>query len=251
MSWAENRKHVIEAILVAVAVAFIAIVTIATLYRTPSCFDHKQDQGEQGIDCGGPCPYLCAVDEIPVSVGFVRTVNPEPGRTDVIAYVNNSNANAGVQGAAYELDLYSAENRIISHITGTMNLPPSTISPLYIPNAYDGSQPISQAFLTFATSSINWLRTFQKPVAPLPSNIEIKQGETPSVTATIENSLAIPLYNVVEVATVFNAAGNAIAASQTVVPDLPAQGTAPLTYTWNEPFAQPPIRVEILPAYGP
>src|ERR1700729_736634 len=101
MDWSMRRKRLIEILLGACAVALIAVVVIATLYKAPSCTDGKKDQGEQGIDCGGPCPYLCSSTEIAPRVMFVRAVSPEIGRTDVIAYIDNSNPNGSVQNAAY------------------------------------------------------------------------------------------------------------------------------------------------------
>jgi len=34
-------------------------VCIASICGEPDCFDGTQNQGEAGIDCGGPCPVLC------------------------------------------------------------------------------------------------------------------------------------------------------------------------------------------------
>jgi hypothetical protein len=62
------------------------------------------------------------------------------------------------------------------------------------------------------------------------------------------NTTAQPLSDVTVVATVFDSANNAIAASQTVVQELGPQSSAPIIFTWNEPFKEAPARVEILPA---
>ena len=73
-------------------------------------------------------------------------------------------------------------------------------------------------------------------------------GPMPKITAVLTNPIAYPIYNEKVVATVFNAQNNAIGASQTVVPILPAQGTAPIVFTWNQAFTSQPARVEILPS---
>jgi hypothetical protein len=78
-------------------------------------------------------------------------------------------------------------------------------------------------------------------------NIVPKEGTAPRITATLVNPLAQPFYNTTLVATIFDEGGNVIAASATLVPTLPSQGTAPLIFTWNEPFSAPVARVEILP----
>ncbi len=48
-------------------------------------------------------------------------------------------------------------------------------------------------------------------------------------------------------ATVFDAQGNAIAATQTLLPEVPPQGRAEAVFVWNEPFAVPAGRIDIVP----
>jgi hypothetical protein len=251
MTWAQRRQRLILAILILCGVAFFAVVLTATLYKAPSCTDGKQNQNETGVDCGGPCPYLCSVSQIVPTIQFVRAVSPEQGRTDIIAYIDNTNTTGGVRDAQYTVDLYDASNVIITHYTGLVNLPPNTVTPLFVPGVYRGAGQVAQAFLTFDQSSLKYLRAYQKPLVPPPSNIEMQNGPIPKVTAIISNPIAQTLYNVTVVATVFDAANNALGASQTVVPILSGQGTAPLVFTWNKPFAGTPVRVEILSATGP
>ncbi len=248
MSWAARRKFIIEAVLVACAVGIIAVVLVATLYKTPSCMDGKQNQGEQGIDCGGPCPYACNVQETAPSVRFSRDVSPQSGRYDLIAYIDNSNSNAELQNAQYTVQFYGPNQNLIAQKTAFITIPPSTTAPVFVPDFYLGNQVISQVFLTFSSSTYQWLRTDQKPLAPTPANIQIDNSKTPKITATLTNPSAQTLTDVTVVATVFDAENNAIAASQTVVPEFAAQSTVPVIFTWNEPFPGTPVRVEILPA---
>ncbi|MBA3789249.1 hypothetical protein H0X32_02550 [Patescibacteria group bacterium] len=248
MNWAAKRRTLIEIILLACGGGIIAIVLVATFYKTPSCMDTKQNQGELGIDCGGPCAYACTVDETPPAARFVRAVSSEPGRTDAIAYIDNTNADAGALNASYTIEFYGPTEALIGRKTGTINVPPSTTVPLFLSNLYSGSEPVSQAFLTFDQTSLKWLRAAQKPIVPVPDAIQIQDGPTPRITARLTNPTAHILYNISVVATVFDASDNAIAASQTLVPQLPSQGSAPLIFTWNAPFAGTPARVEILPA---
>ena len=69
----------------------------------------------------------------------------------------------------------------------------------------------------------------------------------PRVTATVTNPTAYPEHGVPFIASVFAADGTVIAASQTVVSLIPAQGSAEAIFTWNEPFAAPYARIEVLP----
>ena len=46
---------------------------------------------------------------------------------------------------------------------------------------------------------------------------------------------------------VHSATGNAIAASQTIVPAISAQGSGTATFTWNAPFPGVPASIEVVP----
>lgn len=251
-TWGQRRQWIIEGGFVALGLLILAGVLIAVLYKAPSCMDGKQNQGEQGIDCGGPCPYLCSVDENQPVVRFAKNVSPTPGRTDVIAYIDNPNANGGVQHAAYTLQLYGTDGTLLAQKNGTINLPPSMTAPLFVPSIYSGGQVVAQTFLTLDAMSLKWLRNYPIAVVASTTDIQIVNGDSasPRVTATLQNPTAHILYGLTVTATVFDANNNAIAASQTVVTELPAQGSVPIIFTWNQPFGAPAARVEILPTTG-
>jgi hypothetical protein len=249
MDWGNRRKIFVETVLALCGVVLVIVVLVAVFYKAPSCTDNKQDGNETGIDCGVGCPYLCSSDEIAPLVVFAIPVSPQYGRTDLIAYVANKNVSAQVQGAQYSVVLYDRFNKRVAAKTGTVNLLPASTAPIFIPDLYQGNDPIATAFVTFATSTLLWQHDSARPIIPQQTQLQIFDGATPKITATLTNPTAYPIYNETVVATVFNAKNNAIAASQTVIPTLPAQGSAPIVFTWNKEFSSKPVRVEILPVY--
>ncbi len=102
-------------------------------YRAPSCMDTKQNHGETGIDCGGPCQRLCTVSVAPPSVRFARPLTPVSGRTDVVAYIENKNADAQAKAAHFTIDVYGPDNLLIARKEGTVDLPPSSLVPIFVP----------------------------------------------------------------------------------------------------------------------
>jgi hypothetical protein len=72
-------------------------------------------------------------------------------------------------------------------------------------------------------------------------------ADAPRVTATIENPFVTALRGIKLTATVFNAAGNAIAASQTIVPELGPQNSTDIVFTWNAPFSDVDARIDVRP----
>ncbi len=247
MSWASKRQFIIVSIIVAVVVAVIAVTLIATFYEAPSCSDTKQNQGETGVDCGGPCSHLCTAEVAAPSVRFVRQIATVPGRTDVIAYIDNTNASAAMKGAKFTITLYGPDNIIVAKKDGTVDLPPKSTVPVFIPNFYSGNQTVARAFLTFDPNSFNWVTyTDTRPVLST-QNVTLSSDNPPRLTAQVYNPSALSLFRVPVIATVFDANNNAIAASATVLTEIPPMNTAAAIFTWNAPFAAAPAKEEVIP----
>jgi hypothetical protein len=247
MSWAMRRRLIIIGGIAAVIAIALGVFYFTTIRVAPSCTDNKQDQNEEGVDCGGTCTYLCTPSQQPVAVQFVRALSPVPGRTDVIAYIDNPNASSAAKDLHFTIELYSSTNTVIAKKEETVDLPPNSTVPVFVPNFFSGSQDVARAFITFDTPQHLWYRYQETRTLPKVAGIQIAQGATPRIAATAANSSPVAMTNVVFVVTVFGEDGNAIAASRTIAPTIPAQGTASLIFTWPQPFSAPVSRVEVIP----
>ncbi len=249
MSWAAKRRFLILLLIGIVIVAIIAIVSFATFKKAPSCSDGIQNQGEAGIDCGGPCTYLCVTQEQSPTVLFTKALSYGGGRIDVIASVENKNATAAAKNVPYRIVLYGTGQILVQEINGTLDLPPGASVPVYVPQIFSGKQAVVGAFLEIATSSALWFpMTPNQRSVPLVSNIT--QSGTPSaprIEAVLSNATVAPFNNVQVVIIVHNANGDVIAASGTVLPSVPAQGQATATFTWNSAFSEAPAAIEVIP----
>lgn len=249
MDWAARRRFIILLIIGAIVVAFFATVLIATFSKTPTCSDTIQNQDETGVDCGGPCRYLCTAEQQSPTVLFTKAIGNGLGRTDVVASIENKNAGAAAKNVPYRITLYGTGQFLIQEVTGSFELPPGATVPLYIPNISSGKQTDIKAFLTIATSSLQWFSL--SPSArrvPLVSNTT--QGGTtnaPRVEAILTNSTIIPFTNVRVLVVVRDARGDVIAASETVIPSIPAQGQANAVFTWNSAFPSAPAAIDVTP----
>ena len=248
MSWAARRRLVILVILGLIVIAFSSFVFSLLFYRAPSCTDHIQDQGEAGIDCGGPCPYLCTAQEQPPTVLFTQALSDGSGRTDVIASVENKNADAAAQNIPFTIMLYGAGEALLKEVPGTLDLPPGATVPVYVPGVFYG-EPVTSAFLDIASSSPRWFAMMTDPRV-IPSVTKTSIGGSPSaprVEAVFMNPSVADLTNVRAIVFVHGVSGNIIAASQTIVPVIPSQGSATGIFTWNSPFSETPVSVEVIP----
>jgi hypothetical protein len=248
MSWAARRRFYILGGIALVVLIAVAVALFFALHKPAMCTDGIQNGGETGVDCGGPCPYLCAASVSAPSVRFVRALAPASGRTDVIAYIDNSNPAAAVKDAAYRIDLYGPDGALVASKTGTVDLPPRATAAVFVPNFFSGYQTVSRAFLTFDQSSLKWYAYQDDRTLPSVGNYALSNaGTAPAISVPLTNPSVRPLYGVKVIAAVFDANGNAMAASQTLIQTIPANGAATATFTWNAPFPAPVARVDVLP----
>lgn len=255
MSWAKRRQTFIIGILVLIVFVVAVYFFKPIIYKAPSCIDGIQNRDETGIDCGGNfCTYLCSQQvQNPVIKIQPRPLLSVGGRTDVISYVDNTNPDAAVKNARYTIELYGQNNILVIKKTGTVDLPSHTTVPIFVPNILNGSRAV-YGFITFDPTSFRWFKsTTTVPTLPI-SNIKISNSDTPRITAIISNPTARSMYRVKVIIAVFSAEKNVIAASQTIVPVIPAQGSAPIVFTWSKPFTSTPAEEDvwpIIPLIGP
>jgi hypothetical protein len=80
---------------------------IIALKPAPSCFDNKQNQEEEEIDCGGPC-QTCAtryLDDIQAQRALLID-SPIDGESILIFQIENPNAHFGAESLNYKVSLY-------------------------------------------------------------------------------------------------------------------------------------------------
>lgn len=245
MDWAHKREWTVIAVLAAFVIAVLCIISFAVFYHTPTCTDHKQDGDETGVDCGGSCSTVCSVEAQKASVRFARVLT-QSGRQDLIAYIDNPNTNAYAKRADLLVDIYRQDGHMLEK-HAYIPLLANSATPLFIPGIANAG--VQQAFVSFASDSPMWTKgTGGSESMPKVSNVNV--GGTPSaprVTATVANPTAYPQNNVPFIASVFDASGTVMAASQTVVPLIPPQGSAQVVFTWNEAFSQSYARIDIVP----
>lgn len=248
MSWAAKRRLTILLIIGAVVVAFLAVLSISVFYKAPTCSDGAQNQDESGVDCGGSCALLCVADQQPPTILFTKALTNSEGRTDIVASVENKNSTAAAKNVPYQVMLYGPNQTLVQTFSGTVDLPPGATQTVYIPGVVLGAQVVNE-FLTIASSSPKWFTLTSDPrIVPGVSNTVLGGSVgTPRVEAVLSNPTVTTLTNVQVIVLVRNTSKEVIAASQTIVPTIPAQSTALATFTWNNAFTGIPASIEVIP----
>lgn len=249
MSWAAERRLFILTLIGIIAVAILGTIGISIFYKEPSCSDGVQNQGESGVDCGGPCEYLCTDQQHAPTVLFTKAFQNGPGRTDVVASIENVNASSAAKRVPYTITLYGTGQVFVQQMTGVIDLPPASTVPVFVPNISSGNQQTIHAFLTIDPSAVQWFHAVVgSVVAPVVTNTTLSgTADSPRIDATISNAGTTALVNTYVDVIVSDANGEVIAASQTIVPTIPGQGVSTATFTWNSAFPSVPAKIEVVP----
>ena len=165
----------------------------------------------------------------------------------MIAYIDNPNPTAAAKNLHYTIELYSPTNSVIAKKEGWVDLPPAATVPVFVPDFFSGSAEVARAFLTFDAPQHLWFRTTYSPVLPRIEDSSLEESNTPRIIVRAMNPTATAMKEVSFIVTVFDGEGNAMAASKTIAPSIPAQGSARLIFTWPTPFASTVARIEVLP----
>ena len=129
--WATKRKVTYLSIALSVLVILAAVPISLSLYRPPTCLDGRQNQGEDGVDCGGPCQLLCKSKTLEPIVLWQRFFKVSPGVYNAVAYVQNPNVNSAAYNVPYVFRLYDARNLIIYERKGITAIAPRVTTPVF------------------------------------------------------------------------------------------------------------------------
>jgi hypothetical protein len=196
-------------------------IVVGAYYRffwvAPSCFDHIQNQGETGVDCGGPCAKVCAPTEETIVVGDLRAFASSPGHDTFLARIENHNPGLAARSFGYELDLVDASGAVLQSFFGNSFLYSGEVKYVVVPNvAVAGA--FDHAALT--VQNPDWIPAAQMGLIPqfgnpLPVTGNTVTSSTLTVTSALTDSDIAAFKNIVIVAIFYSVNGIPIGASET------------------------------------
>jgi len=86
--------------------------------RTASCFDGRQNQGERGVDCGGPC-VPCEIKNLePLRISPPEIFTLDSGETSIIVEIQNPNADYGAVNFLYTIEFFDSVGQSLGVVNG-------------------------------------------------------------------------------------------------------------------------------------
>jgi Mg-chelatase subunit ChlD len=235
--WAFWRRVVYGGAFLCIIALFVTGIYYLYGYEPANCLDGFKNGVERGIDCGGTCARICAMDVTEPHVRWVRAFRVSEGVYNAVAYVENRNLNGGVADYEYTIRLFDSKG-LITERTARTPFPPNTIYPIFEGRINTGDRVPTQAVIEFDPDAV-WVKaelngdTFKTVRRELSG-----ADDRPVLTATVKNETLDEALDVDVVATIFDAGGNALTASRTKIPTFPARSERDITFTWQEPIAK-------------
>jgi hypothetical protein len=246
-SWSSHRKFTYGFFVVLGLILIIGLPAFLLLYKAPSCNDGKQNQGEQGIDCGGPCVKLCPSAFLPPEVIWTKSEPVAPGLYNVAAYVVNNNLNGAAYDVPYEMQLFDDQGVLITYKDGTITIPPhrNTL-------AFQGSVSTEKripAKVIITLDSPQWVKQTDELGDLVIADKKYSENQnSSSLQVTLQNNAVTPYNNLSVYVVLYDGQGNAIDFSKTVIDSVPANGgTVVAPFTWPVSHNGQVVSIEVLP----
>ncbi len=108
------KRFTIVGIYFVIFIIFIGLITSLVISK-PTCFDGKQNQNEEGIDCGGPCE-ACLKELVgkDLIVKSAYIVYGEDGKYDIVADIHNPNALYGGKEVYYTVEILGGDGSVLA-----------------------------------------------------------------------------------------------------------------------------------------
>lgn len=245
LTWSATRRLFYLAIVVGFLL-LVGLVIYLIFKPEASCFDGKQNQGEFGVDCGGPCAKVCDFMITPFRSLWVRPFSIVPETSSVIALVENNNLSLGVSRLFYTVTLLSENNTTITTKRGETYANQQEKFVIFEPNLNTNGQRSSRAYITF-DQPIPWQQAeFQKPLLTVARRSFVNEP-TPRLEALLTNESTVDLRNIQVPVILSDRNNNAFSGSVTVVDRLRPGESTLIYFTWPEPFTEEISLVDFYP----
>ncbi len=209
-------KQIVYGTVFLIILALIGYGLVRLLYNpAPSCFDNVQNQGETGVDCGGPC-IPCAIKSLqPIQVQSQKAFKASDG-TGVAVEIYNPNPDWGAQSFDYTITLKDQFGHALQTESGKSFIYPGELK--YIIEPYIKQDVSTVTSVATQITNPQWISgtVFSKPNIDA-QGIRTDKDTQVYVSGNVVNQSEFPFASVVVDALVYNRDGVLIAASKTTI----------------------------------
>lgn len=163
-----RRKQIIVVLIILVVLGLLgAGAYYRWFYQAPTCFDGKQNQKEEGVDCGSPCAMSCELLTVKkLEAQWVKAVFLKDGFYDLVAKISNPNPNFGLAQFNYAFKLFDANDQLIAQKQGVSFILPNQSKYIIEANVAADTKPAKVEMTIADLAKTDWQRLKDDFAAP-------------------------------------------------------------------------------------
>jgi hypothetical protein len=248
--WSRRRKRIILALIFFVLIVLIGLPIFFLFYRAPTCFDKKQNGNETEVDCGGSCQLLCTTQSLPLLLkGDPRVLKIKENTFELVAAIENPNANGEIYRAGYTFKLYGNSSAIpLKLVEGETYVPKgSTFAIFEGPFVLEEGAVPNRVTFEWKEESLVWRKGATGTTRLLVKDLNLSREDIhPRLDASIENLSLEDVSNIELVALISNDTDSIFAASKTFIDRLSVRESIPVVFIWPGPFNERALDIKII-----
>lgn len=233
-----KKQLIIGGILFLILLIF-GLVIYLLVRPTPSCFDKIQNQGEEGIDCGGPCISCEVLNLKKIQILTGKFIEIEPQIYDVVVKIKNPNFNYGAPKLIYKFNFYNANNELIQTIDDESFILPNQVKYLVKNRIKINGIPVR---LTITFKPITWKKISDFTYLNFPIIDKVYSLNTDGIgfsqlSAKIINKTNFNFRKVEIKGVLLDKLGTILAINKTEVNDFLSNETREFRFFWSKSFS--------------
>ena len=244
MSWSSKKKLTYIFVAVLVVTIVLGVVVFFVLYKSPTYQDNKQNQAEEGIDCGGPCLTVCGFEVINPIIHWSRVSKMFEKAYRVTALIENPNVSAEAYAVSYLFKIYDEDGLLVAEDRGETFIPANKTFPVLSGTINVGNRVPAKAIFEF-TEKPSWLETVPGAEVFIESIQFLEKHGLPRVSALVKNKSVKDIKNVELVVLLLDSENNLINSSKTVLDVVRKNSSEEVIFTWPTAFEREVIKVDI------
>lgn len=243
----QTKKQLVIAIIFFLILSGLVFLIYWFSQPGPSCFDGFQNQGEEGIDCGGPC-LPCEMAALKnIEVLWTEVIKTKDNFYDVGAQIKNPNQNYGAGELPYSFKFYDVNNNFITEQQGLTYILPNQTKYL-IETKIESTYQIVKTELSFGQIQWQKLRDYQPPqlmIRQKEYHLLEKQPGFSQASGIVVNKSNFDFERVDIDCLLFNSVHQLLGLNTTEIWTLLAGQERHFVATWFEPIGGQAVSVEM------
>ena len=235
-TWGLRRQLAIFSVF-AIVVLLIVFGVIYYLRPQPTCFDNRQNQDEEGVDCGGEGARCapCSEKIHDLTILWTRFFPVREGVYDIAALLNNGNQFLKAQKFVYAVKLYDENNVLIAIRENSTFILPGEKFLVFEPSIVTQNRTPKNAVLEMRAVSWESSRSDPLRIDVLKKDLFLTDAIAPRLEIGVKNQSNSEVYQKIETSAVLlNKEGESLGASKTVIDKLNIFEERGVTFTWPQ-----------------